>query len=70
MEIVVPIIAAIVGVVAGAGGIFAYNKKNESGGKEKADDLVRKAKREASDIVLTAKKEASKTAESKEEITA
>ena len=54
MEIVIPIIAAVVGVAAGAGGIFAYNKKNEKGGKDKADDLVRKAKREAQDIVLSA----------------
>ena len=58
MEIVIPIIAAVVGVAAGAGGIFAYNKRNEKGGKDKADDLVRKAKREAQDIVLNAKKEA------------
>jgi len=58
MEIVIPIITAVVGLVAGAGGIFAYNKHNENGGKDKADDLVRKAKREASDIVLSAKKEA------------
>ena len=63
MEIAIPIIAAIVGVAAGAGGIFAYNKHNENGGKEKADDLVRKAKREASDIVLAAKKEAAKVTE-------
>ena len=56
MEIVIPIIAAVVGVVAGAGGIFAYNKRNENGGKSKADDLVRKAKHEASEIVLSAKK--------------
>lgn len=41
-----------------AGGIFAYNKKNENGGKNKADDLVRKAKNEASDIVLKAKTDA------------
>ena len=58
MEIAIPIIAAIVGVAAGAGGIFAYNKHNENGGKNKADDLVRKAKHEAQDIVLAAKKEA------------
>ena len=58
MEIVIPIIAAVVGVAAGAGGIFAYNKSKENGGKDKADDLVRKAKREAQDIVLNAKKEA------------
>ncbi len=58
MEIVVPIITAVVGVVLGAGGIFAYNKRNENGGKNKADDLVRKAKNEASSIVLAARKEA------------
>ena len=63
MEIVIPIIAAVVGLAAGAGGIFAYNKHNENGGKDKADDLVRKAKREASEIVLTARKEASSIAE-------
>ena len=63
MEIVIPIIAAVVGIAAGAGGIFAYNKHNENGGKDKAEDLVRKAKREASDIVLAAKKEAQEVAE-------
>ena len=63
MEIVVPIIAAVAGLAVGAGGLFAYNKKNENGGKDKAEDLVRKAKREASDIVLNAKKEASVIAE-------
>ena len=63
MEIVIPIIAAVVGLAAGAGGIFAYNKHNENGGKDKADDLVRKAKREASEIVLTARKEASSITE-------
>ena len=57
MEILIPIIAAVAGFFAGAGGIFAYNKRNENGGKDKAEDLVRKAKREASDIVLSAKKE-------------
>ena len=63
MEIVIPIIAAVIGIAAGAGGIFAYNKHNENGGKDKAEDLVRKAKREASDIVLAAKKEAQEVAE-------
>ena len=29
MEIVIPIIAAVVGVCAGAGGIFAYNKSKD-----------------------------------------
>ncbi len=55
----IPIIAAVIGIGVGAGGIFAYNKHNENGGKDKADDLVRKAKREAQDIVMNAKKEAS-----------
>ena len=63
MEIVIPIIAAVIGVAAGAGGIFAYNKSKENGGKDKAEDLVRKAKREASDIVSAAKKEAAEIAE-------
>ncbi|MBR5939242.1 ribonuclease Y, partial [Candidatus Saccharibacteria bacterium] len=63
MEIVIPVIAAVVGIFAGAGGIFAYNKQKENGGKDKADDLIRKAKREASDIVLSAKKEASSITE-------
>lgn len=59
MEIAAIIIAAVAGLGVGAGGIFAYNKKNENGGKNKADDLIRKAKHEAGDIVLKAKKEAS-----------
>ncbi len=62
MDIISIVIAAVVGIGAGAGGIFAYNKKKENGGKNKADDLIRKAKHEASDIVLEAKKEASKIA--------
>ena len=63
MDITGIIIAAIAGLAVGAGGIFAYNKKKENGGKNKADDLVRKAKHEASEIVLEAKKEASKVSE-------
>ena len=56
MEFVPIIIAAIVGLGAGAGVVFAYDKKNENGGKNKADDLIRKAKNEASDIVLRPEK--------------
>ncbi len=58
MTVILVIIALVLGAAAGAGGIFAYNKKNENGGKNKADDLVRKAKNEASDIVLKAKTDA------------
>lgn len=63
MEIAVAAIAAILGLGLGAGGVFAYNKKNENGGKDRAEDIVRKAKHEASDIILSAKKEASDLAE-------
>ncbi|MBQ9020188.1 ribonuclease Y [Candidatus Saccharibacteria bacterium] len=70
MEIAIAVIAAVLGLGVGAGSIFAYNKKNENGGKNKADDLIRKAKHEASDIVLKAKQEAADTAEkSKQEET-
>ena len=62
MDIIVAIVAGLFGLCAGAGGIFAYNKKKENGGKNKADDLIRKAKHEAGDIVLEAKKEASEIA--------
>lgn len=59
----IPIITAVVGILAGAGGIFAYNKRNENGGRNKAADLVRRAKQEASEIVLNAKNEAAKITE-------
>ena len=59
MGIVAIIVASILGIGVGAGAVFAYNKKNENGGKTKAEDLIRKAKHEAGDIVLEAKKEAS-----------
>ena len=63
MEIAIIVIAAILGLGAGAGGVYAYNKKNEKGGKNKAEDLVRKAKNEAQDIVSNARKEAADIAE-------
>ena len=63
MEIIGIIVAAVVGLGVGAGSIFAYNKKNENGGKNKADDIIQKAKHEASDIVLDAKKQAQATQE-------
>ena len=63
MEIIIPIIAAVLGIGGGAGAVFVYNKRNENGGKNKADDLVRKAKNEASDIVSKARTEAADIAE-------
>lgn len=58
MDIIAIVVAGILGLGVGAGGIFAYNKKHENGGKNKAEDLIRKAKHEAGDIVLEAKKQA------------
>ena len=59
MDWIIPAIAAlVVGAGAGAGVSYASNKRKENGGKNKADELVRKAKHEASEIVLNAKKEA------------
>ncbi|MBQ7802567.1 ribonuclease Y [Candidatus Saccharibacteria bacterium] len=62
MDIIAIVVAGVLGLGVGAGGIFAYNKKKENGGKNKAEDLIRKAKHEAGDIVLEAKKEASEIA--------
>ena len=58
MDFIPVIIALVAGAGAGVGGFYAYNKRNEKGGKNKADELIRKAKHEASEIVLSAKKEA------------
>lgn len=62
MELLFVILALVGGAVLGAGGLYGYNKKNENGGKVKADDLVRKAKNEASDIVSKAKSDAANLA--------
>ena len=60
----IPIALSIIaGIVCGSGFVLVYNKKNESGGKAKAEDLIRKAKNEAADIVLKAKKEAGSIAD-------
>ncbi len=52
------IIAAIVGIAAGAGGTVAYNKSRSAAAKTKADKEIAAAKSKASDIVLKAKDEA------------
>ncbi len=61
MDFIPIVIALVLGAGAGVGGFYVYNKRNENGGKDKADELIRKAKHEASEIVLSAKKEASDT---------
>jgi ribonucrease Y len=52
------IIAALIGVFAGIGGTFAYEKRRSIGGKQKADKSIADAKLKASNIVLKAKDEA------------
>ncbi|MBQ8156863.1 ribonuclease Y [Candidatus Saccharibacteria bacterium] len=61
MELLPIAIALVLGAGTGIGGFYAYNKRNEKGGKDKADSIIRKAKHEASEIVLNAKKEAAET---------
>lgn len=52
------LIAAVIGILAGAGGTAVYARTKAVGGKHKADQLVADAKTKASDIVLKAKDEA------------
>lgn len=52
------IIAAIVGVLLGAGGTIVYSKQQTTRGKAKAEKELTDAKNKASDIVLKAKDEA------------
>ncbi len=52
------VIAAIVGVFAGVGGTFTYERRRRANGKHQADKVMAEAKTKASDIVLKAKDEA------------
>jgi len=57
------IIAAIIGLLAGAGGTVVYEKQKRAGGKHKADQTIAEAKTKASGIVLKAQEEALRLAE-------
>lgn len=57
------IVAALIGVLAGVGGTYAYDRQRKSGSKHKAEQAIAEAKTKASDIVLKAKDEALKLAE-------
>lgn len=57
------IIAAVIGILAGAGGTVVYHQQRKAGGKHKADTAIAEAKIKASDIVLKAKDEALKLVE-------
>lgn len=52
------IIAALIGVLAGVGGTFVYDRQRKAGRKNKADQTISEAKSKATDIVLKAKEEA------------
>lgn len=52
------LIAAIVGLSAGAGGTYYYSRQKSAGTKNAADKTLAEAKSKASDIVLKAKDEA------------
>ncbi|MDB5178025.1 MAG: rny, Ribonuclease [Candidatus Saccharibacteria bacterium] len=52
------IIAAVIGVLAGAGGTVVYSRQQQANGKHKAEKELASAKSKASDIVLKAKDEA------------
>jgi len=52
------IIAAVIGVLAGAGGTVVYGRQQQASGKHKAEKELASAQRKASEIVLKAKDEA------------
>ncbi len=57
------VLFAVIGVIAGAGGYFAYNQQKGNSGAQKAEKEIAKAQHKASDIVLKAKDEAVKITE-------
>lgn len=54
------VLMAVVGIVAGVGGKFAYDKQQATNRKHRAENEVARAERKASDIILKAKDEALK----------
>ena len=56
----IELIIAVVGLAAGIGGKYVYDKQRESSSKHSAEKLVARAETKASDIVLKAKDEALK----------
>lgn len=63
MEILLPVILAIVGVGAGVGGTVVVGKVKRNNVAAKADKVIADAKKEASDILLKASKDAKKDEE-------
>ncbi|MDR1300144.1 MAG: ribonuclease Y [Candidatus Nomurabacteria bacterium] len=59
------VIAAVLGIAAGAGGFFAYEKMKKAGVNVKADKVISEAKKEASDIILKATEKAKEDEQSR-----
>lgn len=57
------IIAAIAGVLLGAGGLTVINKRKVGSAENQAEKALEDAKQEAADVVLKAKEDAAKTAD-------
>lgn len=57
------VIAALVGLFAGAGGLMVVNKRKLDSAENQAEKTLRKAKKEAGDLLLKAKEDAAKTAD-------
>ncbi len=58
LNIILTVAGLVVGSLAGAGGLFYYNKKNQTDSKTKLEKEIATAKTKASDIILKAKDEA------------
>jgi F0F1-type ATP synthase membrane subunit b/b' len=63
MEILLPIVLAIVGVGTGAGGVVVAGRLRKNNVSAKADKMIADAKKEASTILLKATEEAKKDEE-------
>jgi ribonuclease Y len=63
MEVVLPIVLAIVGLGVGAGGSYAYTKRTEGKAAEDAKKQLQKAKKEAAETIRKAEEDAAKRIE-------
>lgn len=60
MEILLPVVLAVLGIGVGAGGTFVINKVKKNSIDTKADKILSDAKKEASDLILKATEDAKK----------
>ena len=55
---IIGIIAAVIGLLVGAGGTVVYERQRKANSKSKSDQIIADAKTKASDIVVKAKDDA------------